>query len=507
MYHRSCSCSDERSLFDLRLRKKRRYPQSDRFGREAWEFAAAFCDIRAEPDHRVREPCGAARPGIGAAATAVPLTFDGHSTLVFTTFRSSRSQVRARRPGRRATYEASTSDWTTFVTAHLVTSRPAHAASAQCILRPVRLLIVGNAVMPSRFRKAHVAGDSLQSRGGAPCGPRTECRLFGATAGDHEFIDPATTSVTSDLGSGCGNCGLGAVVRSVEVIRQVTRGRRALVPEIIGGAVPLDCRMASTRDLEYRKQVQEPLSNMKVAQLKLTGSIADAALFGVAANDALRHALSSSSSHRPRRSDARHLERPVHRRTRYPSRVVGIAEDPVRQHRRPSEASPGNCQGEDGSTGTRSRRFADGGGNERRALACRSDGAYRRRAAPRGGREAVRRTGGRAEGRPRVPRRGLDSMLISICSQGPLHHLARSAAKHWTLAQDLERRGRGEQPTSSDLQNTSILIKWHVFPVQTSPLLGILSEHPYISDGQICRTSQLFTLYRRSGRTRTFSLF
>jgi hypothetical protein len=90
---------------------------------------------------------------------------------------------------------------------------------------------------------------------------------------------------------------------------------------------------------------------------------------------------------------------------------------------------------------------------------------------------------------------------------GPFPHLARSAAKHRALAEDLERIARGEHPTPDDLRNAPILFEWHVFLAPVPHLEGIVFGHPYISDGHICRTSELSTLDPQSGYARTFSRF
>lgn len=90
---------------------------------------------------------------------------------------------------------------------------------------------------------------------------------------------------------------------------------------------------------------------------------------------------------------------------------------------------------------------------------------------------------------------------------GPFPDLARVATKYRRLAEDLERVARGEHPTEEDLRDAPLLMEWTVRFAPGPHLSGIVLGHPWIPDGSICRTSELFTFDPTTGYARTLSRF
>ncbi|WP_081636472.1 DUF6634 family protein [Methylobacterium sp. 285MFTsu5.1] len=98
-------------------------------------------------------------------------------------------------------------------------------------------------------------------------------------------------------------------------------------------------------------------------------------------------------------------------------------------------------------------------------------------------------------------------MSILHRGAGPFPELARLAYKLGKLAEDLERISKGEHPSESDLQNSPILFEWSVYIAPVPHLVGIVHGHPYLPDGGICHTSELYTFDPVSGYARTLSRF
>lgn len=90
---------------------------------------------------------------------------------------------------------------------------------------------------------------------------------------------------------------------------------------------------------------------------------------------------------------------------------------------------------------------------------------------------------------------------------GPFPDLARTAEQHRRLADDLDRIARGEHPNADDLRDAPLLMEWKVYLAPVPHLQGIVLGHPYIPDGDICRTSELFTFDPTAGYARTRSRF
>jgi|SRR4051812_32655061 hypothetical protein len=90
---------------------------------------------------------------------------------------------------------------------------------------------------------------------------------------------------------------------------------------------------------------------------------------------------------------------------------------------------------------------------------------------------------------------------------GPFPDLARLAHVHRRLADDLDRIARGEHPKADDLQEAPLLMEWKVYLAPVPHLTGIVLGHPYIPDGHICHTSELFTFDPTAGYARTLSRF
>lgn len=98
-------------------------------------------------------------------------------------------------------------------------------------------------------------------------------------------------------------------------------------------------------------------------------------------------------------------------------------------------------------------------------------------------------------------------MSILNRGAGPFPELARRARKYRSLADDLDRIARGEHPTEGDLQGAPYLSDWKFYLLPLPYLLGYVVGHPYIENGQICRTSELITFDPVAGYARTYSRF
>lgn len=90
---------------------------------------------------------------------------------------------------------------------------------------------------------------------------------------------------------------------------------------------------------------------------------------------------------------------------------------------------------------------------------------------------------------------------------GPFPELARIAARHRRLAEDLERIAGGHHPGADDLRDAPLLMEWRIRLAPAPHLVGIVLGHPVIPDGELCRTSELFTLEPDLGYARTRSRF
>lgn len=98
-------------------------------------------------------------------------------------------------------------------------------------------------------------------------------------------------------------------------------------------------------------------------------------------------------------------------------------------------------------------------------------------------------------------------MSILHRGRGPFPELARIAAKHRRLADDLDRIARDGPPTPEELREAPLLMEWRVYITPVPHLIGIVLGHPYIPDGQLCHTSELFTFDPIAGYARTLSRF
>lgn len=90
---------------------------------------------------------------------------------------------------------------------------------------------------------------------------------------------------------------------------------------------------------------------------------------------------------------------------------------------------------------------------------------------------------------------------------GPFPELAREAAKHRKLADDLDLIAQGRHPSKDELRDAPLLMDWKVYLAPIPHLRGIVLGHPWITDGHTCRTSELFTLDPIAGYARTLSRF
>lgn len=98
-------------------------------------------------------------------------------------------------------------------------------------------------------------------------------------------------------------------------------------------------------------------------------------------------------------------------------------------------------------------------------------------------------------------------MPIMHRGAGPFPELARVAQKYRRLADDLERIASGEHPGEEELPDAPLLMEWQVHLEPAPHLEGIVLGHPWIPDGQICRTSELLTFDPIAGYARTLSRF
>jgi hypothetical protein len=345
---RPCSFTpDERSRTDLRRRIRRRSHRSKPIGREDSASTAADGAIRSEPDHRVRQPCGAAGPGIGAAAI-VALLASGRPTTVAAPTSRSRAQIRARSPGGRATREASTSGGMALVTAPAAATRPSRPADAQRMHRSTELPLIGDVAVPGRFRAARSDDATLRGRGDALGGSLAEDSLFGPAIGGHGFTDPTTAFATLDPGSGCGNFGADTTAWSGEDGPHDTDGNQAVAPEVGGDAVLLGRRIGTRT--QHRSRTWRWRSRTGRVRSRIPQSPASPPMI-------------PGAMHCPGARVRIAFDGPMHD---HPSAGIFIARRGGRPSSRPptqphAKASRGTYRGEDGSTGTRSRRPSDGG--------------------------------------------------------------------------------------------------------------------------------------------------
>lgn len=98
-------------------------------------------------------------------------------------------------------------------------------------------------------------------------------------------------------------------------------------------------------------------------------------------------------------------------------------------------------------------------------------------------------------------------MPILHRGRGPFPELARIAAKHRRLADDLDRIARNRPPGPEELQVAPLLMEWRVYVAPLPRLVGVVLGHPYIPDGHACHTSELFTFDPIAGYARTLSRF
>lgn len=98
-------------------------------------------------------------------------------------------------------------------------------------------------------------------------------------------------------------------------------------------------------------------------------------------------------------------------------------------------------------------------------------------------------------------------MSILNTGPGPFPELARIAARHRRLADDLERIAGGNHPDADELRHAPLLTEWRLCLAPGPHLVGIVHGHPVIPDRHVCRTSELFTLDPKSGYARTRSRF
>lgn len=98
-------------------------------------------------------------------------------------------------------------------------------------------------------------------------------------------------------------------------------------------------------------------------------------------------------------------------------------------------------------------------------------------------------------------------MTILNTGAGPFPELARTARKYFALAEDLTHIARGEHPTENALQTAPQLTGWRVYIAPRPHLVGVVMGHPYLENGRVITTSELFTFDPFTGYARTYSRF
>ncbi|CAO4171753.1 DUF6634 family protein [Methylorubrum populi] len=98
-------------------------------------------------------------------------------------------------------------------------------------------------------------------------------------------------------------------------------------------------------------------------------------------------------------------------------------------------------------------------------------------------------------------------MFILNREPSPSPRLATAARKYRALADDLDAIARGQHPTADRLRDAPTLSRWRIVITPVPHLLGVVSGHPEIAEGHVCRTSAVFVFDSEKGYARTYSRF